>query len=110
MSAGPVALPAAESRRGWLLGLLDEVARRNTDQEQERSNDRRRADELDGLVLRLDATDDVEERAGADEIDPFDIAHVHRHDAVGMHRVRELAEPRGKRPGHHSRPLLHFLL
>ena len=37
-----------------LLGLLDEVARRNADQQQQRPDDRRRADDLHRLALRLD--------------------------------------------------------
>ncbi len=57
-----------------LLRLLDEVTRRDADQEQQRANDRRRADDLHRLALRLDAIDGVEQRARAHEIDALDVA------------------------------------
>src|SRR5437660_305307 len=71
-----------------LLCLFYEVTRRNTDDQQQRPDDRRCADELDGLSLRLDPVDRVEQRSSADKVDAVDVAQVDRNDVMGLGVLR----------------------
>src|SRR2546423_9580105 len=50
-----------EVRNRQLLGFLDEVARRDTDQQQQRADDRRGARDLHGLALPFGTNDGVEQ-------------------------------------------------
>src|SRR5436190_11610415 len=105
--AYPIALGSNASRdllTDKLLGrFLDEMARRNADQQQQRANDGRCADDLHRLALRLDAGDGVQQRPGADEIDTFDADHVDDDYVAPMREVGECADLRRVGAGHDAR-------
>src|SRR5438105_4689143 len=67
-----------------LLCFFYEVTRRNADEQQQRPDNRRCAHELDGLPLRLDPVDRVEQRSSADKVDAVDVAQVDRNDVMGL--------------------------
>ena len=61
----------------------------NADQQEQRTNNRRRARDLHGLTLPLDPVDRVEQRAGANEVDALHVGHV---DDDKIAPVREIGE------------------
>src|SRR5215472_7870506 len=87
-----VELRAARAARGNLRRFLDEVPRRDTYQEEQRTDDRRRAGNLHGLALALRTSDGVEQRAGAYEIDSVDACHVDRDEVTRVAKLGELRE------------------
>src|SRR5450755_5017196 len=80
------------SKVARLLRLLDEMPRRNADQQQQCTNDRRRADDLHALALRLRADDRVGKSAGANEIYPLDRAHVDWNRMTALAKDDELGK------------------
>src|SRR6476661_6735264 len=83
-----------DSREPLLRRFLDEVPGRDADQKQQRPDDRRCADNLNRLALRLDAADGIEDRSRADEIDTLDSTHVDRYRMPPFAEHRELGELR----------------
>ena len=89
--------------------FLEEVAGRDADQQQDRADDRRRAEDLHGLALLLDRLDRIVDGAGADEVDALDLGHVDRHHrrAPSANSV-SFATCAGCEPAHHAGPREHF--
>src|SRR5258706_13833119 len=64
----------------------------NSDEQQQRADDWRRPDDLEGLALRFHTIDHVEQRARADEIDSVDVRHVDGNDGSPLRERHDSSE------------------